>query len=59
MQDKREKRMDNTFLKDSDKDLKEVDTKVDEGKEEIKVQIEILDSIGTKATGTRLKKYHP
>lgn len=61
--------MDNTFLQDSDKDLKEVDNKVDEdkeednkvdeGEEEIKDQIETPKPKGTKATGTRLKKYHP
>ena len=51
--------MDNTFLQDSDKDLKEADNKVNEGKEEIKDQIETPDSIGTKAIGSRLKKYHP
>ena len=63
VQDKKDIRMDNTFLQDSDTDLKEVgkegDNKVDEGKEEIKDQIETPDSIGTKAIGTSLKKYHP
>ena len=61
--------MDNTFLQGGDKDLKEVDNKVDEvkeeynkvdeGEEEIKYQIETPEPIGTKAIGTRLKKYHP
>ena len=58
VQDKKEIRINNTFLQDSDKDLKEADNKVNEGKEEIKDQIETLNSISTKAIGTRLKKYH-
>ena len=35
------------------------DNKVDESEEEIKDQIETSEPTGTKATGTRLKKYHP
>ena len=51
--------MDNTFLQDSDKDLKEVDNKLIEAKEDIKDQMETPEPTGTKTTGTRLKKYHP
>ena len=61
--------MDNTFLQDNDKAQKQVDNKVDEHKEaankvdkseeEIKDQMETPKPTGTKATGTRLKKYHP
>ena len=51
--------MDNTFLQDSDKDLKEVDNKVVEAEEEIKDQMEIPEPTSMKVMGTRLKKYHP
>ena len=51
--------MDNTFLQENYKELKELDNKVHEGEKEIKYQIETPEPIGTKATGTRLKKYHP
>ena len=46
VQDKKEIRMDTTFLQENDKDLKEVGkkayNKVDKGQEEIKYQIETL-----------------
>ena len=50
MRDKKEIRMDNTFVQDSDKDLKEADNKVVEVEEEIKDQMETLEPTGIRAT---------